>query len=82
MKMKMKDEDEFLAFRAGCEIGIIEINPSPRFPFIKIAPLKGRPVCLTGDAARLLLSFMCRISGETESLEEIKEHTDGIPYIC
>ena len=82
MKMKMKDKDEFPTFRAGCEIGKIEINPDPGFPSIKIAPLKGRPVRLTGDAARLLLSFMCRIADETESLEEIKEHTDEIPYIC
>jgi len=54
---------------------------NPNAPSVKITPNQGRRVLLTGNAAWLLLSFMSRVAAETERFEEIKEHTDEIPYI-
>ena len=79
MKMKMKDEDEFPTFCAGCEIGKIEINPNA--PSVKITPNQGRRVYLTGSAARLVVDFITMILlSDDYSTEKLKEPTDGLRY--
>lgn len=76
----MNDDSDIPIFTAACEFGEIELNPNA--PSIKITPNQGRRVLLTGNAARLLLSFMCRIAADIEQFKETTEHTDGIPYIA
>lgn len=75
----MNDDSEIPIFTAACALGEIELNPNA--PSVKIAPLNGRRVHLTGNAARLLLSFMCHVAADVEQLKEMAEHTDEIPYI-
>lgn len=75
----MNNDSEIPIFTAACEFGEIELNPNA--PSIKITPNQGRRVLLTGNVARLLLSFMVHITADVEQLKEMAEHTDEIPYI-
>lgn len=78
MKKKMNDDFEIPILTSGCELGEIELNPNT--PSVTITPNRGRRVLITGNAAQLLLSFMCHVAAESEQLRETTEHTDGIPY--